>query len=73
MSVQVSDVIHSLCFLVFLPRAVVHVAFEVSRRLCHCSSIVSSGSRESTLNLFLSSILNTYDLFLFQALYIEFV
>ena len=39
---QVSDVIHSLCFLVSLPKTFLHVAFQVFCRLCHCSSIVSS-------------------------------
>ena len=61
MSFQVSDVIHSLCFLVFLPKTFVHVAFQVFCRLCHWSSIVFSGSKESKLNLFLTSILNSSD------------
>ena len=56
-----SDVIHYLCFLVFLPRPFVHVAFQVSHRLCHCSSIISSGSRECKLNPFLTSTLNSSD------------
>ena len=59
MSVQVSVVSHSLCFLVFLPRTVLHVVFQVSRRLLHCSSIVSSCRCASTLNLFCSSVLNS--------------
>ena len=60
-SFQVSDVIHSLCFQVFSPKTFMHVAFQVSRSLCRCSSIVSSGSRESKLNLFLTSTLNSSD------------
>ena len=61
MSSRVSDVIHSLCFLVFLPNTFVHIAFQVFCRLCHFSSIVSSGSKESKLNLFLTSTLNSSD------------
>ena len=61
MSFQVSDVIHSLSFLVFLPRTFVHVTFQVSRRLCHCSSNISSGSRESKRKLFLALNFNSSD------------
>ena len=60
MNSQVSNVMHSLCLLVFLPRTFVHVAFQVSRRLCHCSSIVYSGSREGK-RVFLTSTINSSD------------
>ena len=61
MSSRVSDVIHSLCFLVFLPKTFVHVAFQVFCRISHCSSIVSSGSKKSKLSLFLTSTSNSSD------------
>ena len=43
-SVKVSIKSHSLCFLVFLPRTVLQVVVQISRRPCQCSSPGSSGS-----------------------------
>lgn len=48
-----------LVFLVFLTRTVWHVLVQISRILYHSSLIVSSGSWESSLRVFLSSNLNS--------------
>jgi hypothetical protein len=40
---------HSFCCLLFFPRTVWHVTFQVSLRPFHCFSTVSSDSSETTL------------------------
>ena len=55
-----SVVSHSLCFFVFFPRTVLHVDFHTSCMWCHWSSISSSWSWESELNLFFGSTLNSF-------------
>ena len=63
MRVQVLAVSHSLCCLVFFPRTLLHVAFQMLLRPCHVSSTDSSGWWASLLNGFTVHICRHQPLF----------